>query len=75
MLEKFQKMLEILKSKQQQDKLIPVDNKTLEEYFKMEDMNKFLKFNAISKEQLENTQRFEQQLEKVFAKLSVPTNI
>lgn len=71
MLEKFQKMLEDLKKKQSKE-LLPTTVKTVEGYFSMEDWNKWLKFNAMTPEQLRRVEAFENNLKKVFAKLYVP---
>ncbi len=38
----------------------------------MQDTNKWLKFNATTKEQLQRVNNFENNLKKVFATLSVP---
>lgn len=71
MLEKFQKMLEDLKKKQSNE-LLPTTVETVEGYFNMEDWNKWLKFNAMTPEQLRRVEAFENNLKKVFAKLYVP---
>lgn len=71
MLERFQKMLEELKKKQSEE-LLPTTLETVEGYFNMEDTNKWLKFNAITPEQICRVNTFEANLKKVFAKLYVP---
>ncbi len=71
MLERFQQLLKDLKNKQDKE-LIPASVETLEGYFKMQDTNKWLKFNATTKEQLQRVNNFENNLKKVFATLSVP---
>lgn len=71
MLEKFQKILEDLKKKQSKE-LLPTTVKTVEGYFNMEEWNKWLKFNAMTPEQLRRVEAFENNLKKVFAKLYVP---
>lgn len=71
MLEKFQKMLEDLKKKQDNE-LLPTTLENVENYFNMEDWNKWLKFNAITQTQLNRVNAFESNLKKVFAQLYVP---
>lgn len=71
MLERFQAMIEELKQKQSNE-LLPTTVETLEGYFEMEDKNKWLKFNAFTIEQINNAEKFENNLKKVFAKLYVP---
>lgn len=74
MLEKFQEMLEDLK-KRQENELLPATIECIEGYFEMEDINKRLKFNAFTQEQLDRANAFENNLKKVFAKLYVPERI
>lgn len=71
MLERFQQLLKDLKNKQDKE-LIPASVETLEGYFKMQDTNKWLKFNSTTIEQLQRVNNFENNLKKVFANLSVP---
>lgn len=71
MLERFQKILEDLK-KNQDNELLPTTLETVEGYFNMEDINKWLKFNAMTPEQLGRVNDFESNLKKVFAQLYVP---
>ena len=70
MLERFQKILEDLK-KNQDNELLPTTLETVEGYFNMEDINKWLKFNAMTPEQLGRVNDFESNLKKVFAQLYV----
>lgn len=71
MLERFQKMLEDLKKKQDNE-LLPTTLENVENYFNMEDWNKWLKFNAMTQTQLNRVNAFESNLKKVFAQLYVP---
>ena len=71
MLEKFQKMLEDLKKKQNNE-LLSTTLENVENYFNMEDWNKWLKFNAMTPAQLRRVEAFENNLKKVFAQLYVP---
>lgn len=71
MLDKFQRMLEDLK-KRQNNELLPTTVEAVEGYFNMEDINKWLKFNAITPEQIGRVNAFENNLKKVFAQLYVP---
>lgn len=71
MLERFQKILEDLK-KNQDNELLPTTLETVEGYFNMEDINKWLKFNAMTPEQLGRVNDLESNLKKVFAQLYVP---
>lgn len=71
MLEKFQIMLEEFK-KNKENELIKFDLKTVQQYFEMQDVNKWLKFNAMNKEQVERTNSFEKHLQDLLKKLYVP---
>lgn len=41
-------------------------------YFEMQDVNKWLKFNAMTEEQEENANSFEEHLQSIIKKLYVP---
>ncbi|HIU52348.1 MAG TPA: hypothetical protein IAB70_07045 [Candidatus Merdicola faecigallinarum] len=71
MLEKFQMMLEEFK-KNKENELIKFDLKTVQQYFEMQDVNKWLKFNAMNKEQVERANSFEKHLQDLLKKLYVP---
>lgn len=71
MLEKFQMMLEEFK-KNKENELIKFDLETTQQYFKMQDVNKWLKFNAMNKEQVERANSFEKHLQDLLKKLYVP---
>lgn len=62
-----------LKSKKNdlENQTMPFKAKSIEDYFKMEDTNKWLKFNARTKAQVDRADRFSNQLKKVFAKICV----
>lgn len=71
MLEKFQMMLEEFK-KNKEDELIKFDLETIQRYFEMQDVNKWIKFNAMNKEQVERANNFEKHLQDLLKKLYVP---
>lgn len=71
MLKKLQLMLDKFK-KNKNTELMDCSLETVQSYFAMQDTNKWLRFNAINKEQLERTERFEQNLEDAFRKMYVP---
>lgn len=71
MLEKFQEMLQRLK-KQKENELATFSLDTVQDYFKMQDVNKWLKFNAMNQEQLRQANRFEEHLQNLLKKLYVP---
>ena len=64
-------MLEEFK-KNKENELIKFDLKTVQQYFEMQDVNKWLKFNAMNKEQVERTNSFEKHLQDLLKKLYVP---
>lgn len=66
MLEKYQSLIEKLKQKEQPSL------KFVQSIFEMEDINKFLKFNATTNEQIERVQRFEKHMQELKEKLCVP---
>lgn len=71
MLEKFQTMLEEFK-KNKENELIKFDLETIQRYFEVQDVNKWLKFNAMNKEQVERANSFEKHLQDLLKKLYVP---
>lgn len=71
MLEKFQMMLEEFK-KNKENELIKFDLETIQQYFEMQDVNKWLKFNAMNKEQVKRANSFEKHLQDLLKKLYVP---
>lgn len=56
----------------QEEKLILLDLNIVQRYFEMQDVNKWLTFNVITKEQAENANRFGKYLERIINKLYVP---
>lgn len=72
MLERFQKMLQDLKKKKENE-LMTFSLDTVQDYFKMQDVNKWLKFNAITAEQVRRADRYEQNLQSILKKLYVPS--
>ncbi len=71
MLERFQKMLQDLKTKKENE-LMTFSLDTVQEYFKMQDYNKQLKFNAITAEQVKRADNYEKHLQSILKKLYVP---
>lgn len=71
MLERFQKMLQDLKTKKEKE-LMTFSLDTVQGYFKMQDYNKQLKFNAITAEQVRQADRYEKHLQSTLKKLYVP---
>lgn len=71
MLEKFMKKLKEFKSCKEQE-LMKFSLKTVQGFFEMEDQNKRLKFNAITKNQLDSANRFEEKFNSIIKKLYVP---
>lgn len=71
MLEKFMKKLKEFKNNKEQE-LMKFNLKTVQGFFEMEDQNKWLKFNAITKNQLESANRFEEEFNSIIKKLYVP---
>lgn len=71
MLERFQKMLQDLKDEAENE---PVQFKleTIQGFFEMQDQNKMLKFNAITKNQLDTVNRIERRFQSIMEKLCVP---
>ena len=71
MLERFQKMLQNLKTKKEKE-LMTLSLDTVQDYFKMQDVNKWLKYNATNAEQVRRADRYEEHLQSLLKKLYVP---
>lgn len=71
MLERFTKKLKEFK-KNKDNELMKFKLETVQGFFEMEDLNKWLKFNAITQNQLNNAERFEEQIQSIIKKLYVP---
>lgn len=71
MLEKFMKRLKEFKSSKDNE-LMNFKLETVQGFFEMEDQNKWLKLNAITQNQVENTERFEEKIQSIMKKLYVP---
>ena len=71
MLEKFMKKLKEFKNNKDNE-LMKFKPETVQGFFEMQDLNKWLKFNAITKNQLDNAERFEEQIQSIMKKLYVP---
>lgn len=69
MFDKFMKKLQNMKK---QDDLMKFDLKTVQAFYEMQDSNKWLKFNAITQEQLQRTEHFEEHFNSIINKLYVP---
>ena len=71
MLEKFQEMLQKFK-KQKDEELMKFSLSTVQGFFDMQDLNKWLKFNAMNKQQVENAEKLDIKLNGILKKLYVP---
>lgn len=71
MLEKFMKKLKEFKNNKDNE-LLKFKLETVQGFFEMQDLNKWLKFNAITQNQVENAERFEEQIQSIMKKLYVP---
>lgn len=71
MLDKFQRMLNKIE-KVNRKELKMVNLNTVQQYFEMEDLNKWLKFNAINEEQVRRANTFDKYLKNEIKKLYVP---
>lgn len=71
MLERFQEMLEKLKATKENE-LMTFSLETVIGYFEMQDVNKFLKFNSITKEQFKRTSNVEKHIQDTLKRLYVP---
>lgn len=71
MLEKFMKKLKEFKNNKDNE-LMKFKLETVQGFFEMEDQNKWLKLNAITQNQVENAERFEEKIQSIMKKLYVP---
>ena len=71
MWEKFTKVINEFK-KSKENELMKFDKETVEGFFEMQDQNKWLKFNAITQNQVDTANRFDNQLNSIMQKLYVP---
>ena len=71
MLDKFMKKLKEFKSNKDNE-LMKFKLETVQGFFEMEDQNKWLKLNAITQNQVENAERFEEKIQSIMKKLYVP---
>lgn len=71
MLEKFEKKLNEFKTKKENE-LVTLSLDTVQDYFKMQDVNKWLKFNAMNDNQIRQADSYEQHLQNLLKKLYVP---
>lgn len=71
MLERFQKLLNNLKEEQKEG-MIQMSMEKVQDLFKMQDLNKWLKFNAINEEQIQRVQKLEEHLQSTLKRLCVP---
>ena len=72
MLEKFQELLQKCKKLQNEEPLMEMSLEFVQGLFEMQDVNKWLKYNAMNVKQLENVQKFENKLQKLLEKLYIP---
>lgn len=71
MLERFENFVNSAIEKQNEH-LMLFDLDVVQGYFEMQDVNKWLKFNAMTEEQEENANSFEEHLQSIIKKLYVP---
>ena len=71
MLKRLQKLLDKIKSNLEEP-LMKMSLESVQGIFEMQDMNKWLKFNAMNEKQVVNAQNFDVQLESILKKLYVP---
>ena len=72
MLEKFQELLQKCKKLQNEEPLMEMSLEFVQGLFEMQDVNKWLKYNAMNVKQIENVQKFETNLQKLLEKLYIP---
>ena len=73
MLEKYQKLLSECREKQKIDnKRIHMSLEFVQGLFEMQDVNKWLTFNAMNENQIQNVQKFENHLQNLLKNLYVP---
>lgn len=71
MLKRLQELLDRIKSNLEEP-LMKMSLESVQGIFEMQDMNKWLKFNAMNEKQVVNAQNFDVQLELILKKLYVP---
>lgn len=71
MLKRLQELLDKIKSNLEEP-LMKMSLESVQGIFEMQDMNKWLKFNAMNEKQVVNAQNFDVQLESMLKKLYVP---
>ena len=71
MLKRLQELLDRIKSNLEEP-LMKMSLESVQGIFEMQDMNKWLKFNAMNEKQVLNAQNFDVQLELILKKLYVP---
>ena len=69
MLEYYQNFIKQLKQKKQKEQM---SLKFVQELFEMEDLNKWLKFNTVTEEQVQHIRKFENLMNELKEKLYVP---
>ena len=69
MLEYYQNFIQKLKQKKPKEQM---SLKFVQELFEMEDLNKWLKFNAMTEEQVQRIRKFENGMEELEIILYVP---
>lgn len=67
MLKRFHELLNKIK-RNVEEPLMKMSLDSVQGIFEMQDMNKWLKFNAMNENQLENAQNFDIQLESILKK-------
>ena len=73
MLEKYQKLLSECREKQKLDsKRMQMSLEFVQGLFEMQDINKWLTFNAMNEKQIQRVQRFENHLQDLLKNLYVP---
>ena len=73
MLEKYQALIKECKGKQEaKRKMHHMSLEFIQGLFEMQDVNKWLTFNAMNENQIQNVQKFENHLQNLLKKLYVP---
>ncbi len=72
MLEKYQILLERLKQPSEIKPKQDINYEFIQNVFEMQDVNKWLKFNATTEEQLKRVEDVEDNLQSILKKLYVP---
>ena len=71
MIDKFIKKLRQYIS-DKDNELMTFNLETIQGFFEMQDQNKWLRFNAITLKQVQDTDRFEEHIESILKRLYVP---